>query len=78
MIDVMNNHGLEQMVHFKIREKNTLNLIFISLPDQFQVQDMHSPDKFSDHDVVSGTLKAYIPPKRETSEEGVFISKRRF
>ena len=25
---------------------------------------MHSPEKLSDHDVVSGTLKVYIPIRR--------------
>ena len=29
------------------------------LPDQFA--DIHSPDKLSDHDIVSGTLKIAIP-----------------
>ena len=75
-IDIMNDHGLEQLVHFPTREKNTLDLILTSLPGQFQ--EIHSPDKLSDHDVMSGTLKVYIPPKKETSEEGVFISQRRF
>ena len=42
------------------REKNTLDLILITLPGQFQ--DVHSPDKLSDHDIVSGTLKIFIPP----------------
>ena len=56
----MNDHGLEQMVYFPIREKNTLDLILTNLPDQFQ--DVHSPDKLSDHDIVSGTLKIFIPP----------------
>ena len=31
-----------------------------TLPGQFQ--DVHSPDKLSDHDFVSGTLKISIPP----------------
>ena len=31
-----------------------------TLPSQFQ--DVHSPDKLSDHDMVSGTLKIFIPP----------------
>ena len=31
-----------------------------SLPGQFA--DIHSPDKLSDHDIVSGTLKIAIPP----------------
>ena len=54
LIDIMNDHGLEQMVHFPTREKNTLDLILTTLPGQFQ--DVHSPDKLSDHDIVSGTL----------------------
>ena len=62
LIDVMNDHGLEQLVHFPTREKNTLDLILTSLPGQFQ--EIHSPDKLSDHDVISGTLKIHIPPKR--------------
>ena len=60
MIDIVNDHGLEQMVHFPIREKNILDLIFTTLPGQFQ--DVHPPDKLSDHDIVSGTLKIFIPP----------------
>ena len=56
----MNYHGLEQMVHFPTREKNILDLILTTLSDQFQ--DVHSPDKLSDHDIVSGTLKIFIPP----------------
>ena len=60
LIDIMNDHGLEQMVHFPTREKNTLDLILTTLPGQFE--DVHSPDKLSDHDIVSGTLKIFIPP----------------
>ena len=56
----MNDHDLEQLVHFLTREKNTLDLIPTSLPGQFK--DIHSPDKLSDHDIVSGTLKVIIPP----------------
>ena len=63
LIDIMNDHGLEQLVHFPTREKNTLDLILTSLPGQFQ--EIHSPDNLSDHDVVSGTLKVYIPPKKK-------------
>ena len=47
LIDIMNDHGLEQMVHFPTREKNTLDLILTTLPGQFQ--DVHSPDKLIDH-----------------------------
>ena len=31
-----------------------------SLPGQFQ--NIHSPDKLSDHDIVAGNLKVVIPP----------------
>ena len=40
LTDIMNDHGLEQLVHFPIREKNTLDLILTSLPGQFQ--EIHS------------------------------------
>ena len=30
-----------------------------------QFQDIHSLDKLSDHDIVSGTLKVIIPPKKK-------------
>ena len=64
LTDIMNYHGLEQLVHFPTREKkNTLGLILTSLPGQFQ--EIHFPDKLSDHDVISGTLKVYIPPKKK-------------
>ena len=55
LIGIMNDHGLEQMAHFPTREKNILDLILTTLPGQFQ--DIHSPDKLSDHDIVSGTLR---------------------
>ena len=60
LIDIMNDHGLEQIEHFPTREKNTWDLILTTLPGQFQ--DIHSPDKLSDHNIVSGTLKIPPPP----------------
>ena len=59
LIDIMNDHGLEQLVHFPTQEKNTLDLLLTSFPGQFQ--DIHSPDKLSDHDIFAGTLKVVIP-----------------
>ena len=47
-------------MHFPTRERNTLDLIITSLPGQFV--DIHSPDRLSDHDIVSVTLKVVIPP----------------
>ena len=37
-----------------------MDLILASFPDQFQ--DIHSPDKLSDHDIVSGNLIVIILP----------------
>ena len=59
-IEILNDHHLEQLVHFPTREKNTLDLIITSLPSQFL--DIQSPGRLSDHDIVSGTLKIVIPP----------------
>ena len=50
----MNDCDFEQLVHLPTWEKNTLDLILTSLPSQFQ--DIHSPDKISDHDVASFPL----------------------
>ena len=59
LIDILDYHRLEQMMHFPTREKNTLDLILTTLPGQFQ--DVHSRDKLSDHTIVSGTLEIFIP-----------------
>ena len=60
LVDIMNDHGL---VNFPTREENTLDLILTSLPGQFQ--EIHSPDKLTDHDMVAGTLKVFIPPRKK-------------
>ena len=73
LIDIMNDHGLEQMVHFPTREKNILDLILTTLPGQFQ--DVHSPDKLSDHDIASGTLKIFIPPIKKPRRKVIYIRK---
>ena len=44
-----------------------MDLILTSLPGQFQ--EIHSPDKLSDHDVISGTLKIHIPPPQEKKKK---------
>ena len=59
LIDIMNDHGLEQLVHFPTPAKNTLDLLLTSLHCQFQ--DIHSPNKLSNHDIVAGTLEVVIP-----------------
>ena len=71
LIDIMNDHGLEQLVHFPTREKNTLDLLVTSLLGQFQ--DIHTPDKLRDHDIVAGTLKVVIPPIKKPRRRKVYI-----
>ena len=63
LVDIMNDHKLEQLVNFPTREENTLDLFLTSLPGQFQ--KVQSPDKLSDHDMVAGTLKVFIPPRKK-------------
>ena len=55
LIVIMDDHGLEKLIHFPTRKENTLHLIITSLLDLFQ--DIHSPDKLSNHVIVAGTLK---------------------
>ena len=74
LIEIMNDYGLEQLVHFHTRERNTLDLIITSLPGQFV--DIHSPDRLCDHDIVSGTLKVVIPPPLK-SLRGKYIDIRK-
>ena len=59
LIDVMNDHDLEQLVQFPTRQKIHWIKLF-SLPVQFQ--EIHSPDKLSDHDRISVILKFFAPP----------------
>ena len=44
----------------KQRNRNILDLILTFLPGQFQ--NSHSPNKLSDHGIVSRFLKTFIPP----------------
>ena len=69
----MNNRGLEQLVNFKTREKHTLNLILTSLPGQFQ--KVHSP---ADHDIVAGTLKVFVPPRKKPRRKVYLYQKGNF
>ena len=66
----MNDHGFEQLIHFPSRETNTLDLIITSLSVQFH--DIHSPDKPCDHNIVAGTLKTSITP-RKTPRRKVYL-----
>ena len=70
-IEILNDHHLEQLVHFPTREKNALDLIITSLPSQFL--DIKSP-RLSDHDIVSGTLKIVIPLIKKNPNEGISLS----
>jgi len=58
LIDIMNEASAEQLVLFPTRERNTLDLLITTLPEQFT--DIKSPDSLSDHDIVMGTLKCKV------------------
>ena len=73
LIEIMNGYVLEQLVHFPTRERNTLDLIITSLLGQFV--DIHSPDRLSDYDIVSGTLKVVIPQLRNLRGRCIDIRK---
>ena len=66
LIDITNDHVLDQLVNFPTRERNALDLILTSLPGQFA--DIHSADKLIDHDIVSGMYNenSYPLPHKET------------
>ena len=51
---------LKELFYNLIRYNHRCCTVYCSKPGQFQ--DVHSPDKLSDHDIVSGTLKIFIPP----------------
>ena len=51
----MKDHGFEQLVNFPTWEENTPELILTLSPGQFQ--EVYSPDKLSNHDIVAGTSK---------------------
>ena len=76
LVDIMNDHRLEQLVHFPTRKENTLDLILTSLPGQ--LQEVHSPDKLSDHDIVAGILKVFIPRKKKPRRRVYFYLKGDF
>lgn len=64
----MNDASAEQLVLFPTRERNTLDLLITTLPEQFT--DIKSPDSLSDHDIAIGTLKCKAP--RKTSPERAY------
>ena len=51
-IEILNDHHLEQLVHFPTREKNTLDLIIKSLPSQFL--DIQSALRFAKERYFNG------------------------
>ena len=53
LVDIMNDHGLETAGEFPNSGRKYTRLDLTSLPGQFQ--EVHSPDKLSDHDMVAGT-----------------------
>ena len=87
LIDVMNDHGLEQLMQSPTQKKNAFDLILTSLSGQFL--EIRSPDKLSDQDVISETLKIHTPSptpskkkkkkkKLQKPRSKMFCAKRKF
>ena len=76
LVELISDHELEQVVHFPTRGQNTLDLIITSLPGQFV--NIHSPDRLSDHDIVSGTLKIVILPIKKLKRKVYKYQEGRF
>jgi len=73
LIDIMEDHGLEQLVNFPTRLNNTLDLILTSLPGM--ICNVSSIDKFSDHDTIACELKVNISAKRCPRRNFFFTAK---
>ena len=71
LIEIMNDYGLEQLVHFPTRERNTLDLIITSLPGQFV--DIHSPDRLMT--LFLEPLKWLFPPLKNLKGKCIDIRK---
>ena len=59
LIDIMQDHYLDQLITFPTREDKILDLIFTNTPGL--ANNCHLPDKFSDHSAVACTLNTSIP-----------------
>ena len=68
LTDVMNDHGLEQMVHFPTQEKNTMDLILTTLPGQFQ--DVPAPMKKPRRKVYLYQKGDYESMRKDTLMQG--------
>ena len=66
LIDIMNDHASEQSVNFPTRERNTLDLIWTSLPGQFV--NINSADKLID-DCFWSIENSYFPIKKHRRKE---------
>ena len=73
LLDIMDDHGLEQMIHFPTCDKNTLDLIFYLFTESISGYSLSR--KLSDHTCFR-IFKNLHSADKETSE-GVFVSEKR-
>ena len=75
LIDIMKEHGLEQLVHFPTGEKNTWIYYSLLYPVSFRIFTPRTNSVIMM--LLVDLLKLSFPsPNKETSEKGVFISER--
>ena len=73
LIEIMNDYGLEQLVPFPTRERNTLDLIITSL--RVNLLAFTPPTGSVIIKIVSGTLKVVIPPLKNLRGRCIDIRK---
>lgn len=61
-VDILNDHHIEQLIDFPTRGENVLDLMLTTLPSQ--ICDINSPDKLSDHEVISCNLCVFTKPTK--------------
>lgn len=66
-IDILNQHGLVQLVNFPTRNDNILDLVITTTPGKYQ--DIKTADKFSDHDVVSACFSYRLPLTKQSKRK---------
>ncbi|CAG2250335.1 unnamed protein product [Mytilus edulis] len=71
--DILDDHGLQQMVEEPTKESNTLDLIITNYPNSFiRVETIHG---ISDHDIVFAELKT-IPSKQTQKPRNISLYKK--
>ena len=76
LLDIMDDHGLEQLIHFLLVIKSPCPL-FKTWFLLGQFQGIHSPDKLSDHDCFSVFLRIWYAKAKKRSSGMLKLKKKK-